>query len=107
MLRKHIRDVESSDEVGSEITYHLLESDVQHFEAIFRDLEKNSERLGITGYGVEPSSMEDVFLRIGAANEVVHKESSVSFSDAISSTRKSKAKISKYNNSNTTLTESY
>lgn len=49
--------------MGSELTYLLNEDQSSVFERMFRDLENNSEELGITSYGVSLTTLEEVFMK--------------------------------------------
>ncbi|KAJ8922450.1 hypothetical protein NQ315_004397 [Exocentrus adspersus] len=66
LLRKHIPDIEIHSNVGSELTYLLTESQSSHFETMLKDLEDHSEALGVRSYGISLTTLEEVFMKVGA-----------------------------------------
>lgn len=49
--------------VGSELTYILSEDQLPVFEKMLKDLEENTEPLGILNYGISLTTMEEVFMK--------------------------------------------
>lgn len=49
--------------VGSELTYQLSKENLAVFEEMLLDLERNTEQLGIYGYGISIAGLEEVFMR--------------------------------------------
>ncbi|CAH1108169.1 unnamed protein product [Psylliodes chrysocephalus] len=66
LLRRFIPDIEIYGNVGSELTYLLVEDQVSVFEPMLRQLETDSERLGIRSYGISLTTLEEVFMKVGA-----------------------------------------
>lgn len=50
-------------DVGSELTYSLGEEQCHLFENMLKDLEDNSQRLGIRSYGISLTTLEEVFMK--------------------------------------------
>lgn len=73
MLRKYVPNLEIETAVGAELTYQLPDGYSNLFEEMFRDLEENSERLQLSGYGISITSLEEVFMKVGAENASDHK----------------------------------
>ncbi|XP_066151375.1 phospholipid-transporting ATPase ABCA3-like isoform X1 [Euwallacea fornicatus] len=72
LFRKYIADIEVHSSVGSELTYLLAESQSYIFETMLRDLEQQCTYLGINSYGISLTTLEDVFMKVGADH--VHEE---------------------------------
>ncbi|XP_015840360.1 phospholipid-transporting ATPase ABCA3 isoform X2 [Tribolium castaneum] len=66
LLKKYIPDIQIHGNVGSELSYLLKENYVAYFENLLYDLEINTENLGIRSYGISLTTLEDVFLKVGA-----------------------------------------
>ncbi|XP_044270584.1 phospholipid-transporting ATPase ABCA3-like isoform X2 [Tribolium madens] len=66
LLRRHIPNIEMHGNVGSELTYLLSEEHSSVFEEMLRDLEENSASLGIRSYGISLTTLEEVFMKVGA-----------------------------------------
>ncbi|XP_074034978.1 phospholipid-transporting ATPase ABCA3 isoform X2 [Leptinotarsa decemlineata] len=66
LLRKYIPDIEIHSNVGSELTYLLEDSQAAIFEPLLQEVEHESKRLGIRGYGISLTTLEEVFLKVGA-----------------------------------------
>uniref|UniRef100_A0A1B0G2X8 ABC transporter domain-containing protein n=1 Tax=Glossina morsitans morsitans TaxID=37546 RepID=A0A1B0G2X8_GLOMM len=73
LLRKYVPNLEIETAVGAELTYQLPDGYSNLFEEMFRDLEENSERLQLSGYGIGITSLEEVFMKVGAENASDHK----------------------------------
>ncbi|RZB38621.1 ATP-binding cassette sub-family A member 3-like, partial [Asbolus verrucosus] len=69
LLRKHIPYVEICSHVGSELTYQLSESDSGKFENMLYELENNTTQLGVQSYGVSLTTLEEVFMKVGADHD--------------------------------------
>ncbi|XP_076468788.1 phospholipid-transporting ATPase ABCA3-like isoform X1 [Babylonia areolata] len=54
--------------MGSELSYLLPKEDVSLFPKLFRVIERWGAELGITSFGVTATTMEEVFLKVGASN---------------------------------------
>ncbi|XP_023310224.1 ATP-binding cassette sub-family A member 3-like [Anoplophora glabripennis] len=66
LLRKYIPDIEVHSNVGSELIYLMEQSYSSKFEPMLKELENNSKGLGILGYGISLTTMEEVFMKVGA-----------------------------------------
>jgi ATP-binding cassette subfamily A (ABC1) protein 3 len=69
LLRKHIPHVQVQAQAGSELTYQLSESDSHKFEEMLSDLEENINQLGVRSYGVSLTTLEEVFMKVGADHD--------------------------------------
>jgi ATP-binding cassette subfamily A (ABC1) protein 3 len=69
LLRKHIPHVQVQAQAGSELTYQLSESDSNKFEEMLSDLEKHINQLGVRSYGVSLTTLEEVFMKVGADHD--------------------------------------
>ncbi|KAJ8964470.1 hypothetical protein NQ317_016593 [Molorchus minor] len=79
LLRKYIPDIEVHGNVGSELTYLLVENQSSVFEPMLRELENHSKELGVQGYGISLTTLEEVFMKVGAdhGQEEIYNESPV------------------------------
>ncbi|XP_037883728.1 phospholipid-transporting ATPase ABCA1 isoform X1 [Glossina fuscipes] len=66
LLRKYVPNLEIETDIGAELSYQLPDSYSNLFEEMFRDLEENSEGLQLNGYGIGITSLEEVFMKVGA-----------------------------------------
>ncbi|KAK9882104.1 hypothetical protein WA026_018947 [Henosepilachna vigintioctopunctata] len=69
LLRKYIPYIEIHSNVGSELSFLLPEENISEFENMFKDLEKNHVSLGINSFGVSLTTLEEVFMKVGADHE--------------------------------------
>ncbi|XP_037903715.1 ATP-binding cassette sub-family A member 3-like isoform X5 [Hermetia illucens] len=70
LIRKYIPDALIKSNVGTELSYSLPEIYVPQFEPMLSELEASQERLGLSGYGISMTTLEDVFMKTGSE---VHK----------------------------------
>lgn len=49
--------------IGSEMSYVLPTEEISNFPKLLRAVENNADDLGITGYGITSTTMEQVFLK--------------------------------------------
>ncbi|XP_017465331.1 PREDICTED: ATP-binding cassette sub-family A member 3 isoform X3 [Rhagoletis zephyria] len=68
LLNKYIPGIRPEADIGAELSYQLPDKYSAKFEKMFGDLETNSENLLLGGYGVGITSMEEVFMKVGAEN---------------------------------------
>lgn len=66
LLRRHIPGIFIHTNIGSELTYLLVESQSYIFEKMLKDLEDHSRQLGINSYGISLTTLEEVFMKVGA-----------------------------------------
>ncbi|XP_071520079.1 phospholipid-transporting ATPase ABCA3 [Panulirus ornatus] len=69
VVQAHIPDAELDQNIGAELSYVLPNADVSKFEALFLQLEKQKEDLKISSFGASQTTMDEVFLRVGEAND--------------------------------------
>lgn len=68
LLNKHIPNLQPEADIGAELSYKLPDEASPVFEEMFQSLENNSEALNLNGYGVSITSLEEVFMKVGAEN---------------------------------------
>lgn len=76
LLRKYIPNIQIQQEIGAELSYQLPDEYTSKFEDMLSDLEKHSSDLFLNGYGISNSSLEDVFMKMGAEVHDDTKENS-------------------------------
>ncbi|KAF4521857.1 hypothetical protein B566_EDAN003731 [Ephemera danica] len=65
LLRQHVPSTQLVQDVGSELSYRLPEEFVSKFEVMLADLEVKGPQLGVQGFGVSMTTMEEVFVKAG------------------------------------------
>ena len=68
LLDKYIKGIEPESNIGSELTYRLPDEFSQVFGKMLEDVERNIKALGFSEFGISVSSLEEVFMKIGAEN---------------------------------------
>ncbi|XP_055842779.1 LOW QUALITY PROTEIN: uncharacterized protein LOC129909731 [Episyrphus balteatus] len=66
LLRKYIPDLKPESDIGAELSYQLPDRYSAHFEDMFLALETKSDELSLNGYGISITSLEEVFMKVGA-----------------------------------------
>lgn len=61
-LESFIPAIEMTENVGTELSYRLPECYAKAFEPMLRTIEDNADSLGILGYGISVTTLEEVFL---------------------------------------------
>lgn len=61
-LKAFIPEVSLTGNVGTELTFNLPDRYSHKFEPMLREIEDNSTDLGILGYGISVTTLEEVFL---------------------------------------------
>ncbi|KAL3284408.1 hypothetical protein HHI36_018568 [Cryptolaemus montrouzieri] len=69
LLKKYIPNIEIHSNVGSELNFLLPEENVSVFEDMFKDLEQHHISLGVNSYGVSLTTLEEVFMKVGADHD--------------------------------------
>ncbi|KAI4457978.1 atp-binding cassette transporter subfamily a abca [Holotrichia oblita] len=64
--RRALWDMIVATNIGSELTYILAEDQASVFEKMLNDIENRSTSLGINSYGISLTTMEEVFMKVGA-----------------------------------------
>lgn len=62
-LEQFIPNIEMTANVGTELSFKLPEKYAKAFEGMLSTIEEQSEKLGILGYGISVTTLEEVFLR--------------------------------------------
>ncbi|XP_017124894.1 phospholipid-transporting ATPase ABCA3 isoform X2 [Drosophila elegans] len=70
LLNKYIPGLKPECDIGAELSYQLPDSASAKFEEMFGQLEEQSEELHLNGYGVGITSMEEVFMKVGAEKDI-------------------------------------
>ncbi|XP_017768274.1 PREDICTED: ATP-binding cassette sub-family A member 3 [Nicrophorus vespilloides] len=65
VLKAHIPNIKIESNVGSELTFLLNEEDSSVFKDMLKDIERESESLGIRSYGISLTTLEEVFMKVG------------------------------------------
>lgn len=63
LLRKYVSDIKVDTDVGSELSYKLDARNSHLFKAMLREFEDRSHSLGVNGYGISLTSLEEVFIK--------------------------------------------
>lgn len=63
LMRKYIDNIKVDTDVGAELSYKLDTRNSHLFKAMLRELEDRSESLGVDGYGISLTSLEEVFIK--------------------------------------------
>lgn len=66
LLRQYIPGINVQEDIASELAYALPDEYVDKFEKMFEKLEENQENLKLDSFGVSLTTLEEVFLRVGA-----------------------------------------
>ncbi|XP_064211531.1 phospholipid-transporting ATPase ABCA3 isoform X2 [Tribolium castaneum] len=69
LLQNYIPNVQIHSHVGSELTYQLPENESWKFEKMLGQLENESTSLGVQSYGVSLTTLEEVFMKVGADHD--------------------------------------
>lgn len=67
-MQSHIPNIEPECDIGAELSYQLPDNYSNVFEQMFSELENQSQALNLNGYGIGITSMEEVFMKVGAEN---------------------------------------
>ncbi|KAF5294595.1 hypothetical protein FQA39_LY13354 [Lamprigera yunnana] len=66
LLGKYIENLTVHSNIGFELTYVLNEEHSNVFENMLRELEVESSNFGIRSYGIALTTLEEVFMKVGA-----------------------------------------
>lgn len=77
-MQNYIPDLQPEADIGAELTYQLPDNYSSKFEEMFSSLEDQSNNLKLNGYGIGITSLEEVFMKVGAENasDGSHKQAS-------------------------------
>ena len=70
LVLSHVPRAETLSTAGGEISFRLPREESGKFPGLFRNLESGREEMGIGGYGVSITSLEEVFLSIESEGRV-------------------------------------
>ena len=59
-LQQHIPDARLVEEMGRDVKYMLPNVHTHNFPALFQELDDNMQELGVMGYGVSDTTLEEV-----------------------------------------------
>ena len=76
IISKHVNGSQLVQDTSSETLFRLANEESSKFPDMFLDLEKEKNNLGIVNFGLDLTTMDDVFLKIGEleSNEVVNDD---------------------------------
>ena len=112
IVKRHVSTVSMLSTAGGELAFRLPFSEKHSFSALFKEIENQKEQLGIGGYGVSMTTLEEVFLRLAAEGEsravqpIVHvgkreeKRSTAAFLGANAEENRESSEMSSLLNSN-------
>ncbi|XP_006153330.1 ATP-binding cassette sub-family A member 3-like [Tupaia chinensis] len=101
IIHHHIPTATLESNVAAELSFLLPREYTDRFEAMFTELEERQEKLGIAGFGVSITTMEEVFLRVSNLAEFkMNKVPSQIFSSVERNTRE-------MDNKNTNASENF
>ncbi|KAH9498375.1 ATP-binding cassette sub- A member 3 [Bulinus truncatus] len=70
IVQQYIPTAELESNIGAELSFILPQNLVSHFESLFTELEQKQQELGISSFGASVTTMEEVFLKVGQADDV-------------------------------------
>ncbi|XP_065364636.1 phospholipid-transporting ATPase ABCA3-like isoform X2 [Calliphora vicina] len=68
LLQSYIPGLQPEADIGAELSYQLPDNYSSKFEEMFGSLEEQSDELKLNGYGIGITSLEEVFMKVGAEN---------------------------------------
>jgi ABC-type multidrug transport system ATPase subunit len=69
LVKQHIPRAEKLMVSGAELSFRFPLKSVGKFSDFFKDLEKDSESLGVAGYGISMTTLEEVFIKLSELSE--------------------------------------
>ncbi|XP_070068185.1 phospholipid-transporting ATPase ABCA3-like [Drosophila takahashii] len=73
LLNRYIPGLQPVLDIGAELSYQLPDRYSPKFEEMFNELEERSDDLHLNGYGVSITSLEEVFMKVGAEQDSTAK----------------------------------
>jgi len=70
LIRKHISEAQPLTCAAGEISYQLPLGKEQAFVSLFADIEEQRDVLGVGGYGMSMTTLEEVFIKLAMENHV-------------------------------------
>lgn len=80
LLRRYIPNIQVDTNVGSELAYRLAEDQLSVFEEMLSDLENHAKSLGILNYGISLTTLEEVFMNVGADHGQEEEQNAIELS---------------------------
>ncbi|XP_058835896.1 phospholipid-transporting ATPase ABCA3-like isoform X2 [Topomyia yanbarensis] len=80
LIRKYIPNIEVETDIGTELSYILGHEYLHLYQRLLTDLEENAAQFRISSYGITPSTLEEVFMRLGSDRAT--KDDSKTFNDS-------------------------
>ncbi len=68
-IKSYVPSAKKVTDIGMEVSFILPSSEVSTFSDLFDDLESKKKKLGIDGFGISITTMEEVFLKVGEDTE--------------------------------------
>ncbi|XP_061179443.1 phospholipid-transporting ATPase ABCA3-like [Saccostrea echinata] len=63
-IKSHLSSASLESNVGAELSFLLPTEGSPSFEDLFKDIEENAPKLGISSFGISATTMEEVFLKV-------------------------------------------
>lgn len=73
-ITSRINGAKKLQEVSTETTFLLPKSAIQEFKEFFPEFDKKLEDLGVSSYGLQMSTLEEVFLRVEKEGQDIEKQ---------------------------------
>jgi len=70
LLNKKIGNIVLEQNVGAELSYSLPEEKATTFGAVFTEIEKKKQELGIGSYGASITTMEEIFIKYVTRDDI-------------------------------------
>eukprot|EP01022_Parablepharisma_sp_SALTPOND_P028453 TRINITY_DN70995_c0_g1_i1.p1 TRINITY_DN70995_c0_g1~~TRINITY_DN70995_c0_g1_i1.p1 ORF type:complete len:771 (+),score=42.77 TRINITY_DN70995_c0_g1_i1:1465-3777(+) len=78
LISIHVPNYTKLSESRTEVVYRLPFEAVKQFPGLFSEIDRSSDKLGISSYGVAITSLEDVFLKVGANAKALQRKVEIS-----------------------------
>ena len=69
LIRHHVPDASLIAELPAEVTFHLPMSQSENFAPMLAALEDNAQSLGFSGFGINATTLDEIFHSIGQSDE--------------------------------------
>ena len=63
LIKENVGDAQLESSAGAELTYVLPKEHSSNFSALFTQMERNGEELGIASFGASVTTLEEVFIK--------------------------------------------
>lgn len=68
LIQSHVATATLESNISAELSYLLPFDESSKYENLFRDVEAKRSQLGLTSFGTTATTMEEVFLKVGASS---------------------------------------